>query len=101
MDNRDLVQWAQRLYQAIVDADLPPQQLKDVAVALRARKPWTGLTPDVKLAVMKMAVRCQSGGGSERVIELPTAAMSIDSANDNAADDNESSDREDNEPGAA
>jgi hypothetical protein len=44
MDNRNLVQWSQRLYQAIVDANLPPAQLQDVAQALRARTPWARLT---------------------------------------------------------
>lgn len=76
MDNRDIVQWAQRLYQGILDAELPPQQLRDIATAIRARKRWAGLTPDVKLAIMRMAVRAHpDGGGPSRVIDLPAEAI--------------------------
>jgi hypothetical protein len=91
MDNRDLVQWAQRLYLAIVDADLPPQQLRDVAGAIRSRAKWSALAPDVKLAIMRMAVRCQpDGSGPDRVIDLPAEAVREASANDN----NERTERE-------
>jgi hypothetical protein len=101
MDNRDLVKWSQRLYQAIVDANLPTQQLRDVASAIRARKPWADLSPDVKLAVMKMAVRCQPGNDDpKRVIDLQPPALNAERANDN--DDNDgASEGEGNEPRVA
>ena len=101
MDNRDLVQWSQRLYQAIVDADLPPAQLQDVARSLRARTPWARLKPDVKLAVMKMAVHCQPDGGPIlQIVDVPNDELQEVSANDNAPARNQASDSRDREPEA-
>ena len=82
MENRDLIEWAQRLYRGIVEANVPAAQLRDVAVAIRTRKPWSELSPDVKLAVMKMTVRCTPDGSDpEPIIDLPPEAVR-DAAND-------------------
>ena len=102
MDNRNLVQWSQRLYQAIVDANLPPAQLQDVAQALRARTPWGRLKPDVKLAVMKMAVHCQpEEGPALQIVEMPNEDHKDGSANDNVPARNEQSNSGDPGPEAA
>jgi len=84
MDNRQLIAWSQRLYQAIVDANLPPLQLRDIADAIRTRTPWSSLAPNVKLAIMKISIGCAPAGVTE---------SSLGEANDDADVDNVHNDR--------
>lgn len=84
MENRQLIAWSRKLYQAIVDANLPPLQLRDIAEAIRARKPWPALAPNVKLAIMKISV------GSA---PADMAAASLSEANDGANVDGTDTDR--------
>ena len=73
MDNHALIERTQRLYQGIIDAEIPALQHGAVAKAIRARTPWAALAADVKLALMKMAVHSQAT--DTEVIDLPAESV--------------------------
>ncbi len=63
MTDKELSEFGEKLYEAILVTPLPGGTIFAIASAIRHGTPWKALPGSLKLAVFKIAANCIGGGG--------------------------------------